>query len=351
MNRSYFFVRWAFAFLAAYSIYAYPAASLAQEPGTAQLARFAPWMKTLDQLLRSDTSPQKVADRLLESQARVAAFNLQALGKLYSDEDKLFDRLRSEFKNLEDAIGEFDKWRKIYEKYVEKLQESGHSPAEVKEKSDPYRKKAEQARRDFTKMLVDDRWVVPAGSDDGTSRLRAIWKSLQKDVQWLDYMKDRELMLGVLAKQLKKVDQTEFDFSRLEEGDGLHEFRRELRWFTIEARVLNGMLQFRPNPNACPIDRFAALVHDKNLTSGKYSTLPSSATEISPCLVSQCLFLAVVKMVEDVGELKDKAERITKGETDEVPAEIRKKAEKIYSAMKESELLPTFRDELKTCKD
>ena len=55
-----------------------------------------------------------------------------------------------------------------------------------------------------------------------------------------------------LGNQLSRIARTEFDLSKLEEGNGLHELRRELRWFLIEVQVLNGLVQFKPG-RRCPI--------------------------------------------------------------------------------------------------
>src|SRR5437868_5209270 len=75
-----------------------------------QVARFTPWLDVLHKSIDNVTLEQAGLN-LLEGSNRVAAFNIQALGMLYADQDPMFETFRIQFKRLEDSIGQFDKWK------------------------------------------------------------------------------------------------------------------------------------------------------------------------------------------------------------------------------------------------
>ncbi len=83
----------------------------------APLARFQPYLKTLQSTLESGRPTEEIANQLLSS-GRPAAFSLQALCRLYSDSDPKFKEIRDDFKGLEDGIGAYDKWNGIYQAAV-----------------------------------------------------------------------------------------------------------------------------------------------------------------------------------------------------------------------------------------
>ena len=56
---------------------------------------------------------ESVADAIVDGPARVAAYNLQALCRLYASEADFFGKMRDDFKGLEDVIGAYDKWKTV----------------------------------------------------------------------------------------------------------------------------------------------------------------------------------------------------------------------------------------------
>lgn len=302
--------------------------------GEAQQARFAPWLSVLEESLTSNPKSEKIADALLKGENRIAAFNLQALGKLYSPQDEKFSSLiRGQMKILEDGIGEYDKWQSI-------AKESGKKKDEAK---------AEEARKSFIKLLEKEKWI-DAGKKDRLSEI----KSFLKKRKWLSYDQDRSQIIAQLSAQLDSITETEYDLGRLEkrdgDGKGLHELRREIRWFMIEARVLNGLIQFQPETQAsCSIPSLQGLA-STSLAKSKYSTLPGSALETDPCYIEQCLFLGLSQSVNRLGELKDAAELDHEArESDRVPTELQQQAEDLYQDLKKSRIFSKLSQNLKQC--
>ncbi len=307
-----------------------------------QLYRFDPWMDGLrDSIETSDATPDSVADQIVQGSARIASFNLQGLCRIYGSEDEQFGKMRDDFKDIEDVIGQWDKYDKVREKAAAK-----NKPQSVIDKLEA---KREEAREDIKKLLVERNWVR---DDGGETRLAKIQRRLD-EYDWKKYKKDRESVILYLIAALKKIEDTKYKFKTLEEGDGLHELRRDLRWVSIEMRVLNGLIVFEKQSKGCPVKAYADLVNQP-IAESKYSQLPPSATETEVCKIPQCLYLGMAEMIEEFGEIKDDAETEVntsggKDVSDEVPKKYREKAEKLYQKMTESHLMDELKDELKKC--
>ncbi|MGZ5279513.1 MAG: hypothetical protein ACXWC9_06205 [Pseudobdellovibrionaceae bacterium] len=305
----------------------------ASADGKAQKARFEPWLKILEASINSSSNPNKVAEELLKGENRIAAFNLQALGKVYLNQDAQFsEQIRVNFKALEDAIGEYDKWNKIAEK-------------SAKEKD---KKRVEKAKEKFVNMLKKEKWIN-AGSE---GKLEEIRNAIKK-YKWLSYADDKQQIIQDLVTQLENLDQTSFDLSRLEktdsDGNGLHELRREIRWLMIEMRVLNGLIQFKEDPSICSVPEFAEFFKTP-LASSKYSTLPADVLEKDPCRIEQCLFLGLSKSVNTLGEIKDAAEQDSEArKEDRVPKDLLKTAEIAYDELKNTQVFSKLGKNLRQC--
>ncbi len=293
----------------------------AQEKSAYQMARFNQALDSIETLLKSDQDAEKVVRNMIDSSdGRIAAFNLQALAKIYAKQNDLFGTLRKDFKTIEDGIGTADKWIKLKNKEKEK-----------------------KAVSDFAVVLRKEEWSVA-----GTSpKMQKIRNDLQ-NYAWPTPAQDRQFILGQLGLDLEKIKATAYDFSKLEEGNGLHEFRREVRWFTIKARVLNGLFKFKAG-NACPVEELKPLLSLPIATS-KYAQLPANPSEKNTCAITQCLFVDMASIVESVGAIKDEVEQLI-GNTgsDETPEKLRKKVEAIYDSFKSRDTLTRLGVDLKSC--
>lgn len=298
-----------------------------------QVRRFEVWMGILKQTLAASSSLDDAADRLVFGENRIAAFNLQALGRLYGDEAPLFKDMRKTFKRLEDAIGTYDKWNNVLRKA--EMNGAGETALTL------LRQKKRDAKDALKDLLTEDGYLAdPPYLARLTTDLQAF--------SWRSYEDDKTLMLGKLTSELTDIIDASWDFSFLEEGNGLHEYRRKLRWFLIEARVLNGMVTLKPASEGCPAEEFAGLVSTP-LASSKYGKLPPSQYETNPRSITPCLFLAVVKAVEDVGQIKDQVEvdNNQSGTTsDDVPPLVKAKMLEIHQKLIDAAVFSRLREEL-----
>lgn len=316
---------------------------LGEPRGQRQLARFAPWMATVKEAMETKDSIEVIAGKLVEGPMRVASYNLQALGRLYAKEDKIFPKIRDDFKDLEDGIGEYDKWNNILGK-AEKDGKTKSTLAELKDKR-------EKALNALKSLLEDRKWIR---SDGGETRITKI-QGLLDAYDWSKPNKDRKLVIKNVISEVKDIRDVDYDLRYLEKGNGLHELRRNLKWVVIELRTLNGAVTFNDRPDNCPLKKYRSLLTEP-IANSKYSKLPSSAGEPNPCLINQCVFLGIVKMVDDLGEIKDIAEAklnsgSSKKDHDLVPDGVKDKAKDVYKTMVSNDLLGTAMNELQACVD
>lgn len=289
---------------------------------TNSIEKLSSALKAIHKQLSEEGDAVKQGKILLKSGVRVAAFDMQSLGRLYADYPekdikKLIKDVRKSGKDLEDALGAFDKFESMNEK-----------------------KEAKEAAGELMTLIYDEGFL----DEDGETPLL---KKLKKEVgnaNWKSEQVDRSFVLSQLIAQLEVVRTTPYDMGRLEEG--LHELRRELRWFSIYGRNIDGLLTAQKA--SCPISKTPfAQYADK-----KYSTLP--AGNISSCNVSKCLYLEVVGANGLFAELKDEAEPIVEKdkklkENDLTPPDIAKRATTQYQIFLKSGVIDLLQNEIRSC--
>lgn len=293
---------------------------------------FDKWLAILETPLVSAKSEAAAVDNLLAvSQSRIAAFNLQALGRTFSSINPEFSQIRFEFKKIEDGLGKIDKWSK-----------------------QGLEKKATEAKREFAVVLKSEKWF------GAKSKIITIRKRIQNLAQNLD--KPETTILKHLADALTEIYNTPFDFSGLESINGLHEYRREIRWFMIETRMLEGMVSFKPDQTACPNPAVFELFKNKKtestnisdllkpIQSSKYSQLAAAKPGQLTCPVSACLFYALSDTVEKIGNIKDDVEnQFGESGDDTTPEVYKKKAEKVFDKVNQTDAFNLLAAELLQC--
>lgn len=296
--------------------------------------RFLDLIKPLEVALHSSRSPEKVAENLLSGGERVATFNLQSLGRLYKDRDPLFKSMRKDMKKLEDGIGEYKKYRDLLDAAEERRASRGQI-AKLK------RRKTE-ARAELAELLIEEEMAEKISD----------YREKIEDYDFPSYEKDKKANLNALQAQLNDVYRREWDLRYLEHGNGLHELRREVRWFVIQARSLGGMVTFKRNPYKCAMRSLSYLV-DEPVAESKYASLDRNYAEENACKIDQCLFLGMVDAVNKLGDMKDEIEELlnidNEADPDKLPKKYKKPAAKVLKKLTETNLIPKLAEQLKRC--
>lgn len=308
--------------------------------GKLQRARFEPWLAVIDKAVYHSSaqhSTENVAMQLVSGPSRAAAFHLQALGRIYQDIDPWFKTLRKEFKTMEDTIGEFDKWNNLLKNPDIKW------GLEAKVLAEKGRKNGLIA---LEKFLTDQKWV-----GEKVRKTDQIRRSLAK-IKWETPMKDRTYAVEYLASELSNLDQNKYQFESLEEGLGLHQLRKDMRWVNIEMVALNGLIARKPV--SCPTNAFQDIANSSASTS-KYAVFPQPTKVVPACYVPECLIIALAHYINKLGEIKDEAEaRLNTSNrsstpSDVLPEDLKNQASMIYEVIKKENLFLNTSESLKAC--
>jgi hypothetical protein len=253
---------------------------------------------------QSNAEFESAADALLEDKARNQFFRLESLLRLYQRAFPDFEKYLAAVKEMEDGIGAYsytvDSLKFAEDQFKRENQRTAASPAQLAEQQkivEGLRKKEAAARVVFTRLV--DRSTLSAD-------LPALRSELDSSLTGWPARRDLEYVNGELVRLLKDVKDTRYDFNQLE--DGIHEFRRQLRWFPMMIDSLDGLILLRDDPKgACPVPALESLAGTRAATH-RYSNPPLSYPASHPCSISRCLLWPVVKTVDEIGRLKDEAE-------------------------------------------
>lgn len=255
-----------------------------------------PTHAALDKLSVKLGSEAKV-DYLVKEDLRGDAFRLQGLARLYREypeSPKLFEAWWSTSKAIEDLMGDYG-FKTDRVAFAAKVK----APEELVAH---FQKKADKEKQKVIDQVDDDLGLVD------------LQTKLSK-VRWLTYEKDREFAVARIAEEARKIQKDlskgEYDLSELEKG--IHELRRDVRWISIYAAGLNGLVI--TSDDGCPIQEYVPLLKSEYAT-GKFSKLGGPEEKIQPCPIPRCSYLALSRIVDLLGVIKDVGqaeEYLTKG--------------------------------------
>lgn len=260
--------------------------------------RFIVQLDKLSVLLSAASQSATPALTLFQSPARQYAFYLQALARIYRKiHDKTpFNTLRKEFKLLEDQMGRIDFFHAFYEEFSK---QDGF-PAPLLEYFKSHR---DQELIALQQLLDDRKWI-----DTDRGRVAQIIKELES-MSWLEALTDRTAVANFLNEELndfrKDYKKEKFDFSLIEQG--VHEFRRQLRWFSIYAQALDGLIQLQDNPGRATV---LAKYLTPDILNSPFNKMPPAKNDLPPIYVAAPDFYAVSWVINEIGILKDEGLRI-----------------------------------------
>ena len=249
-------------------------------------------------------APEAFVDSLVERDARVELFRLESLLRLYRHKfSNLSDHLR-QVKNVEDGLGAYlyavDSLNFAKDKFKKEDEDQPPSRARQTEQErtlEGLEKKKKAAHDVLAKRLAQS----TLGSD-----LSPLRSQVRSRFNGWGFAKDQPYVKRELQQMLTKVRNTRYDFNRLE--DGIHEFRRQLRWFPITIDALDGLVLVRDDPaGKCPVPALEGLAGSA-AARNRYSNPALHFPAAHPCTISRCLLWQVVKTVRDIGHLKDEAQ-------------------------------------------
>ncbi|MCC7107887.1 MAG: hypothetical protein IT382_01240 [Deltaproteobacteria bacterium] len=248
----------------------------------------------LHDVLASEPDPAKLVDKVMNGDLRRHVFLLEGIAKLYGNESKKAGEAHLSAKKLEDTLGALSMHRTnlAYARHV-------NAPPDVL----AFMEKAEQTARGDLEKLLKDEWM-PRKKDGQIPALRDLVKGWG-DAKWKSYTEDKKYVRGEMVRRLEKIATTPFDMHNLQ--GGLHELRRNLRWFPIYTESLNGLVQLDPTKN--PVKAYEPMLN-VTLATSKYVDLPDDSREAGAIRISKSLYVALMQLTLDLGGLKDAGEPV-----------------------------------------
>lgn len=253
--------------------------------------KFIVHANALSELFAKGRYQKDKAVGLYKNNGRNIIFKLEALCRLYRgiSNKKFFDKWYKEFKALEDTLGAMDHHDAMLTEF------SGYK--QLKKSSQQLLGKCFEEEAGFLNdVLKNNGWSSGEALAEFVAGLG--------DIEWKAAEEDSIVYAGGIRKELKKLDKKyrsgEIDLKLLEEG--LHEFRRRLRWVSIYASVSNGIIQLR-HDGEIP-ENLKPYCTDEILKS-PYNVLSKAAKGQHAVYISAPHFYAMSWLIQRLGDLKD----------------------------------------------
>ncbi len=255
------------------------------------LERFAaPSQALYDALKLQD--PKEIIEYMLAKDTRGWIFRLEGLLKLYKSKKKrphLLD-LYNKIKSLEDSIGAYDAFLD-WGDFAKKAQ----APAPV---IDYFNLHTEKSYENLV-TKINQEW-----NQEG---FHSFIETLSKH-EWKSYKKDKAFIRKKLIKELEDLELTQYEFNQLEEG--VHEFRRDIRWIPIYAHALQGLIHFTDDAGKSSAKAFNQLLENQKLRNSPYVIYEESPKETSPMTLSLPYYLALSYVIGAIGKIKDNGQYV-----------------------------------------
>lgn len=253
--------------------------------------RFKTYLSTLSNQIDQTAEYPNPGLGFYKSGARNTLFRLEGICRMYRKvaDSKKLDKWYKVFKELEDLLGTIDHHESMALEFAQ--------IPELKALSDKIFLERFHAEIDFLgEKLKADNWI------DGT-RIKSILKDLE-ELSNMNSKQERETVAVFLIDEMQKLEwqyeEGEIDMRKLEEG--VHEFRRKLRWISIYATVLEGGIQLR---NVPAIDPHIQAYCTDPIVNSPFNRFPPAIEGREPLVIQSTYFYALSWLIQRLGDLKD----------------------------------------------
>ncbi len=261
-----------------------------------------PFLAQLDRLratLRTAAENSAPGAALLAAGGRTPLFMLEALCRIHRviGTEETFQSLYTSFKELEDALGAVD--------YYAAIQVQVRT-AGLRELEEHFGPKHAAACARVEQLLWSRGWLEKAdGGAQVGPRIQQITGILTA-AKWQKPKKYRRNLIRFLRRVARKIAdeirKDRIDFNDIEHG--LHEFRRNIRWISIYAHALGGIIQVEGDPQHSGLERYRTA----SVLNSPLSKLPPFQGTGEPIRIHSDHWFALSWLIEALGSLKDRAQ-------------------------------------------
>lgn len=277
-----------------------------QNKGPRAQRRFLRQLGLIQQILQTASAPQSgfgpesfPAHIFYKKNGRTPMFILQGLGRVYENldlDDKLFERLKLESKIIEDAVGAVDFWWVTANKA-----RSWSLPGAAQIASERH---LEACGRAWA-WIEAQHWTTHRYQEEEHELTANYFARKLKKVDWPSPKKETAILLDWTIEELESVHEkiSVLDMNHIEEG--IHEARRQIRWFSIYASALEG--SFILNKDARPPENWETYLQ-KDIVENPFNKLPPTEPDDRPIEIPAHLFYALSYAIDRLGVIKDRAQ-------------------------------------------
>lgn len=227
---------------------------------------------------------------LYKNNVRTTLFMLEALTRLHNKafDEKLFGKWNKRFKKLEDLFGELDQFI-VLENQLRKNKKVS------KEILKYFSVHSTNILDNCNRRLTEKDWF--------NNKLESFDYKLSE----FDVTNNQEYLKALKFVMEDEVDsiyffceKINFHFTKLEEE--VHELRRKLRWLSIYAQALNGLIQLKKiKSNA----KYKINYFNKEILNSPYNQLPEKPKNTFVIEYNSETFFALSWIINELGKLKD----------------------------------------------
>lgn len=262
--------------------------------------KFNPFLfysKQLQALLAKASTQKNPALWLFKNDARTPLFMLEGLTRIHSKafSEKLFLKWNIRFKKLEDVFGEIEQYNTLEIELEKNKKVSKEILKYFAVNTNNYMVKCNQ-------RLHEKNWF--------NNKLKPFdYKLSEFDVEYnQEYLDELKYCIGnEIDAILSFAKKSDYQFTKMEEQ--VHEMRRKLRWLSIYAIALNGLIQLKKTDKKT---KFKINYFTKKVLNLPYNKLPLRPKNTAIIEFDHDSFFALSWVISELGKLKDNAITIQK---------------------------------------
>lgn len=216
----------------------------------------------------------------ISNNIRTSFFMIQGLCRVFSKafESKTFEKWLIKCKLIEDALGELDFYNNGILPHLTDEKENG----KVKDK-------ILKAHKNIFSILKDDGWLTG-------ERI----KMMEDKLPTLVFDEEKKKIEKFFQKEIEKVVAFHQDISYDHMEDQVHEMRRKIRWISIYAQALNGLIQVKKDKKNGSFKKYLT----EEIVTSKFNKMPPSNHDQN-IYFDQDAFYAVSWIINELGVIKD----------------------------------------------
>jgi len=238
---------------------------------------------------------------LYYNDGRTPFFQLQGLARIDTKlgkgkDKKLATKWLEEFKEIEDAIGQFDYWNALLEN-----NKRWKFPVQFE---NYFNKQINYYLGVMEERLVRFGWLKKVNNQ--FVYIDNAYEELRKSLNKIDHHspeKERKKILSLFRDEVMeihdKVKKKQIDLNEIELG--VHEFRRKIRWMGIYSSALLGKVRIEKSEKKSQLLQFVT----KERMNLKFNQLPIVKDQEAPVYFLQGGFYAMSEMISLIGDIKD----------------------------------------------